>query len=74
MQQRRVFSQRGLIEPVHEILVLIVNAQKPPLNTHYDVSSEAILLNFGLSYNLHPYVVYASGEGSGEPVRMHRLV
>ena len=39
--------------------------QTPPLNTHYDVSSVARDQNFGLSLRLHPYLVYASSEGSG---------
>ena len=64
-QQRQVFSRAS---------TLIAYAQEPPLITHYDVSSEARLLNFSLNHHLHPYFVYASGEGSGEPMLMHRLV
>ena len=33
----------------------------------------ARVLNFGLSIYLHPYLVYASSEDSGEPVHLHRL-
>ena len=60
--------------PIHEISVLIVYAQKPHLNAHAEVSSGARGLNFVLSLHLHPYFVYASGEGSDETAHMRRLV
>ena len=44
--------------------------QKPPLNTHVDVCSEASVLNFGLNLHLHSYFVYVC---SWALVRMHRL-
>ena len=56
-------------KPVHVgvfVHALIAYEQKPPLNTHTDVSSRARGLNFSLSLGLHPYFVYASNEGSGE--------
>ena len=48
------------------IVVLIVYAQKPLINDHDDVSSDARSLQFGLSLHLHLYFLYASSEGSGE--------
>ena len=36
-----------LYGPAHEILVLMTYAQKPIINTHADVSSRAMCLNFG---------------------------
>ena len=45
--------------------VLIAYAQMLLINTHADVSSEAIGLNLGLSFDLHLYVVYATRECSG---------
>ena len=35
-----------------------------PINAHTDVSSKARRLNFGLSFCLHPCLVYATSEGS----------
>ena len=32
----------------------------PLINAHAVVSSKARILNFGLSFHLHPYFVYAS--------------
>ena len=45
----------------------------PLINAHADATREARGLKFGLSLHLHPYFVYASTEGSGESVHMHRL-
>ena len=56
--------------PVHEILVPIWNVQKPP---YADISSGARGLNFGLSLHLHPYFVFVSCEGSGEPAPFCKL-
>ena len=44
-----------------EDLVLIADALMFLINTHADVSSEAIGLNLGLSFHPHLYVVYATG-------------
>ena len=46
-------------------LVLIADALMFLINTHADVSSEAIGLNLRLSIHLHLYVVYATRECSG---------
>ena len=59
--------------PAHEILVLIAYAQMYLINAHSDVSSKVRGLSFVLSHHLHRYFVYASSEGSGESVHMHRL-
>ena len=55
-----------IIEPELEILVLIAYTQTHPLNTQADISSRSRGLNFGLSLHLHPNLVYASRESSGE--------
>ena len=60
--------------PAYEILALIAYAQRPRLNTRADVASGARRLNLGMSLNLHPYFVYASGEGPDETAHMRRLV
>ena len=57
----------------HEILVLIAHAQELPLDAQFDVSSGARVLKFGTSLYIHTYFVYASSEGSGESVHVHRL-
>ena len=57
----------------HGISVLIAYAQKLPLNAHTAICSGATFVIFGLSLHLRQYVVYASSEGSGESVHMHRL-
>ena len=44
--------------------------QKPSLNALADLSSRARSLNFGLGFHLHPYLVYASNKGSGEPAQI----
>ena len=54
----------------HEILELITYAHKSPAG----ISSGTRGLHFSLSLFLNPYFVYASNEGSGESVQMHRLV
>ena len=59
--------------PAPENLVLIPYAETSTLNTHADVSSGVRVLKFGLMLHLHPYFVYASSEGYGESVHMHRL-
>ena len=67
--------------PVHEILVLLANAQKPLSNAYTDISSRARCFNFGLSLHLHPYHEYmhlhlhptfenASSEGSGKSAQL----
>ena len=38
-----------------------------------DVSSGSRSLDASQSLNIHPYVVYASSDGSGESVHVHRL-
>ena len=48
-------------------------AQESPLNAHVDVTSGARGINPGLSLQLYLYFAYASSEGSGESVHMHRL-
>ena len=45
-----------------ECLVLVAYAQTPPLNAQADVSRGARGLNFGLSFHLNSYFVYASSE------------
>ena len=60
--------------PVHEKMVLVVHAQKLHFYTHSDVSGGARSVMFSQSFPLHTYFVYARSEGSGEAVRMHRLV
>ena len=47
-----------LYRPAHEILVLVANAQKPPLNTQNEVSSWSSDLIFDLSFHLYPYFVH----------------
>ena len=39
---------------------VLLFAQKPPFNSHADVSSGAKGLNFGPSFHLHSYFAYAS--------------
>ena len=46
----------------HGILVLNAYGQKPPLNSHSDISSRFRELNFGLSCHLHPYFVYVNSK------------
>ena len=43
------------------------------LNPYVAVSSRARDLNFGQNLPLHPYLVYASRDGSGESVYLRRL-
>ena len=40
-----VLSYINLFEPIGEMLVLIAHAQRPPLNTHADVSIGLEILN-----------------------------
>ena len=58
------------------ILVLIAYAQKPPLNVHANISSRATCrdLIFDLTHHLHPYIVHASSEGSGESMHLYMLI
>ena len=49
-------------------------AQKTPLNHQSDTTRLASGQIFGQSLSLLPYLMYARREGSGETVRMHRLV
>ena len=60
------FTQILLYLPVHEILVRVAYAQKPPLNDHANVSSQATGLNFCLSVHHYPNFVHASSKGSCE--------
>ena len=60
--------------PAYEILVLITHAQKPPINTHADISRGAKGLNFGLNLHLHPFFVYVGSNGFCESVLLCRLV
>ena len=49
-------------------------AQKPPKNTHPEVSSGRMgleILSFGLSLRLYPYFVYGSREGQAS---LHKCV
>ena len=48
------------------VLVLIVYAQKPLINTYADISSQTRGLNFDLHLHLHQYFVYANSESTGE--------
>ena len=57
----------------HEIFVFIVYAQKRPLNAHTGVSGGARGLNFGFSFHLDPYFVYASSEGAAESMHFCKL-
>ena len=59
--------------PVHEILELIIYAQKLPFNIHADVSSRARGINCGLSLHLYPCFVNASSGGLGESAYLRRL-
>ena len=46
----------------------VENTQKPQVNAHADTSCRAKGLNFGLSLQLHPYIVDVSSKGSGKSV------
>ena len=50
-------DKKNIFGPAHEILVLLANAQKLPLNAHADLSGETRDLWFGLSLHLLPYFV-----------------
>ena len=65
---------RLILEPAHDILVLITCEQIPLIYTNAEVSNGARGLNFGLSLYLHPYFMDASSEGSGESGHMCRLI
>ena len=65
--------------PAHDLLVyvLLACAQKPPLNAHAGISSEArSKFGFGSS-STYPNFVYVSSEGSGQSAQtclsLHRL-
>ena len=51
------------------ILLLIAKTKKSQTDAHVDihVNSGARGLNFDVSLYLHPYLIYASNKGSGEP-------
>ena len=49
----------------HKSLVLIASAQKPPYKANVVVSNGTRGINVGLRFYIHPYVMYASIEGSG---------
>ena len=55
------------------IFIPIAYAQELSLNMHNDVSSMNKGRNFCMSLHLHLYFVFASCEGSGESVHLHRL-
>ena len=59
--------------PVQEIFVGIAYAQKPPLNTHADISSWARSPYFGMNLFLLLYFVYTKSEASTVTVFMHML-
>ena len=42
--------------------------QLPSLNAYADLSNGDKGLNFGMNLDLHPYILLANNEGSGEPV------
>ena len=46
---------------------------QPSLNVHVDVSNVVRDLDLSLDFHLHPYFVYVSNEGAGEPAHMRRL-
>ena len=50
-----------------------IHEQKPPLNVHADISSLPRGLNFSLRRHQHPFIVYASSEGSDESAHMRRF-
>ena len=52
-------------------MVLVAYAQKPPLNTHADISSGASGLNFGQSLYLHLYFVYICMQAAKALVSQH---
>ena len=53
-------------------MVLIECAQMPLIIANVNLSSNPRHLNVGLSSHLHPYVVYASSEGSDVSAHMRR--
>ena len=55
------------------ILVLIAYAQMAIIIARAGASNKVTGLRLGLSLHQYLYFVYASGEGSGESVHMHRL-
>ena len=61
------------VEPAHEIWVIIAHAQMSLINVRADLFRGARGLVFGMSLHLQPYFAFASNEGSGESVHMHRL-
>ena len=56
------------------VLVVIQYSQMSCLNTHTDIFNGARALKFSLDYDLHPYFVYGSNEGSGKSVNLPRLL
>ena len=45
------------------MLVLITYVQKPLVIAHADIFNGTRVLNFGLSFYLHPFLMYVSSEG-----------
>ena len=60
-----LISSKAFTEPV-----LIAYAKASLINTNAVEANKARGLNFGMGFHLHPYFVYASNEGSGEPAHM----
>ena len=59
--------------PAHEILILITQVQKPPLNANTDVSSGVRYLTFCLSLLIQPYFANIINKGSCESAHLRRL-
>ena len=58
---------------MYKIRIMFSHPQKLPINAHADICGGARGVNFGESLHLYPCLVYASSDGSGEPVHLHRL-
>ena len=59
------FSRTFQDSPVYSSTFQACANPEPSLNTHTDISSLARGQNFGLSFHVHPYIVYTSSEGYG---------
>ena len=55
------------------IKIFVLSIFERPLYTGFIVYSRARCLNFDLSLLLHPYLVHARSEGSGESAYQHKL-
>ena len=53
--------------------VLIAYAQMSPINADASTYNKARDLNFGQSLHIHPYLMHARREVSGETAHMRRL-